>query len=313
MSEPTFTFGGTSGASFGGAAANGASDVIKDTTTQTFMADVIEASQQVPVLVDFWAPWCGPCKQLGPALEKVVTNARGAVKMVKLNIDENPEIPGQMGIQSVPTVVAFVGGRPVDAFSGALPESQIQKFIEKLAGPVGPSEAEMMLEQADAMLAAGDIANAVQLFAGVLSREPENAAAIAGIVQCQIKAGDLDRARQILESVPEEKAGDPAIAAARAALELAEQAEDTGDLAELQAAADAEPDNFQARFDLAVALGAHDRKNEAVDALIEIVRSDRTWNDEAARKQLLQFFEAWGFKDPASAYGRRKLSAVLFS
>ncbi|WP_321500714.1 thioredoxin [Breoghania sp.] len=313
MSEPTFTFGDTGGASFGGAAANGASDVIKDTTTQTFMADVIEASQQVPVLVDFWAPWCGPCKQLGPALEKVVTNARGAVKMVKLNIDENPEIPGQMGIQSVPTVVAFVGGRPVDAFSGALPESQIQKFVEKLAGPVGPSEAELMLEQAQAMLAADDIANAAQFFAGVLGREPENAAAIAGIVQCQIKAGDLDRARQILESVPAEKADDPAIAAARAALELAAQAEETGDLSELEAAVAADPGNVQARFDLAVALGAKGRKNEAVDALIEIVRSDRSWNDEAARKQLLQFFEAWGFKDPASAYGRRKLSAVLFS
>ncbi|WP_319774635.1 co-chaperone YbbN [Breoghania sp.] len=313
MSEPTFTFGDTGGANLGGAAANGASDVIKDTTTQTFMADVIEASQQVPVLVELWAPWCGPCKQLGPALEKVVTNARGAVKMVKLNIDENPEIPGQMGIQSVPTVVAFVGGRPVDAFSGALPESQIQKFVEKLAGPVGPSEAELMLEQAQTMLAADDIANAAQFFAGVLGREPENAAAIAGIVQCQIKAGDLDRARQILESVPAEKADDPAIAAARAALELAAQAEETGDLSELEAAVAADPGNFQARFDLAVALGAKGRKNEAVDSLIEIVRSDRSWNDEAARKQLLQFFEAWGFKDPASAYGRRKLSAVLFS
>ena len=313
MSEPTFTFGDTAGTAMPGQPANGAADVITDTTTATFMADVIDASQQVPVLVDFWAPWCGPCKQLTPALERVVRNARGAVRLAKMNIDENPEVPGQMGIQSVPTVVAFSGGRPVDAFAGAVPESQIQKFIEKLVGPVGASEAEMMLEQAGAMFAAGDIAAAAQFYAGVLAQEPGSIAAIAGLAQCQIKAGDHERARQILETVPPEKAGDPAIAAARAALDLAAQAEEAGDLAELQAAVDADPDNHQARLDLAIALSAHDRKTEAVDALIEIVRRDRTWNEDAARKQLLQFFEAWGFKDPASAYGRRKLSAQLFS
>ncbi|MDJ0930516.1 MAG: co-chaperone YbbN [Breoghania sp.] len=285
-------------------AATGGSDVIKDTTTATFMADVIEASQQVPVLVDFWAPWCGPCKQLTPTLEKVVMNARGAVRLVKLNIDENPEIPVQMGIQSVPTIVPF---------SGAVPESQIQKFIEKLAGPVDPSETEMMLEQAEAMFQSGDISSAAQFYAGVLGQEPTNAAAIAGIAQCQIKAGDHERARQALETVPPEKANDPAVVAAKAALDLATQAEAAGDLADLQAAVEADPNNHQARFNLAVALGAHDKKTEAVDALIEIVTRERGWNDEAVRKQLLQFFEAWGFKDPASAYGRRKFSAVLFS
>ena len=313
MSEPTFTFGGTGEAAMPGQASNGAGDVIKDTTTATFMADVIEASQQVPVLVDFWAPWCGPCKQLTPTLEKVVRNARGAVRLVKMNIDENPEIPGQMGIQSVPAVVAFSGGRPVDAFTGAQPESQIQQFIEKLAGPVGPSQTEMMLEQAETMFQSGDIASAAQLYAGVLGQERDNVVAMAGLAQCQLQAGDAERARQILDSVPAEKANDPAIAAARAALDLAAQAEAAGDLGELQAAVDADPDNHQARLDLAIALGAHNRKEEAVDALIDIVRRERTWNDEAARKQLLQFFEAWGFKDPASIYGRRKLSAVLFA
>ena len=313
MSEPTFTFGDTAGTATPDRAANGAGDVIIDTTTATFMTDVIDASQKVPVLVDFWAPWCGPCKQLTPALEKVVRNARGAVRLAKMNIDENPEIPGQMGIQSVPTVVAFSGGRPVDAFAGAVPESQIQKFIEKLAGPVGPSETDMMLEQADAMLEAGDIATAAQIYAGVLGQEPGNPAAIGGIAQCQIKAGDYERARQVLDTAPPEKASDPAIAAARAALDLAAQAEEAGDLAELQAAVDAAPDDHQARLDLAIALSAQGKKTEAVDALIEIVRRDRSWNEEAARKQLLQFFEAWGFKDPASAYGRRKLSAQLFS
>ncbi|AXS38798.1 thioredoxin [Breoghania sp. L-A4] len=311
MNEPTYTLG-ANGALFGGET-QADDGLIKDTTTQAFMADVIEESSNQPVLIDFWAPWCGPCKQLTPVIEKAVRNARGAVKLVKMNIDEHPEIPGQMGVQSIPAVVAFKDGRPLDGFMGAQTESQVQAFIERIAGPVGPSEADQMMEQAEAARAEGNWAVAAQAYVAVLQAEPDNAAAMAGLAHCYVGAGDLDRATQTLAAIAPEKANDPAVTAAKAALELAEQADKLGDLAELQARVASQPDDHQARFDLAVALSARGDKTDAVDQLMEIIVRDREWNEDGARKQLVQFFEAWGFKDPAAAYGRRKLSAVLFS
>ncbi|MAA99587.1 MAG: thioredoxin [Stappia sp.] len=296
--------------SLGGAPAAAGGD-IRDVTTQSFRDDVLEASRERPVLVDFWAPWCGPCRQLTPALEKAVTEARGAVVLAKMNIDEHPEIAGQLGIQSIPAVIAFKNGQPVDGFMGAQSESQVKAFIERIAGPVGPSESETYLAEAETARAAGDIGRAAQLFGAALSMEPDNTTAMGGLAQCYVAADALDKARQILEQVPEEKRADPAIAAAQAAIELAEQAAALGDLAELEARIENDPGDHQARFDLAVALAARD-KQAAVDHLIEIVRRDREWNEDGARKQLLQFFEAWGPKEPATGYGRRKLSSVLF-
>ena len=277
------------------------------------MADVIEASRHQPVLVDFWAPWCGPCRQLTPVLEKVVRAAKGAVRLVKMNIDQYPEVAGQLGIQSIPAVIAFKNGQPIDGFMGAQPESQIKAFIERLAGPIGASDAEQLLAEADAAREAKDYSGAAQLYGAVMASEPENAKAIAGLSRCYLGLGDLERARQALQMVPEAAANDPDVAAAKAAIALAEQAEQLGDLAELQAAVEADPDNHAARFDLAAALAARGDKTAAVDHLVEIVRRDRGWNEDGARKQLLQFFDAWGMKDPATGYGRRKLSSVLFS
>lgn len=329
MSNDGFSVGGSFGGSFGGGgygtppapgggagpAAGGAPavDVIRDVTTQSFMADVIEASRKQPVLVDFWAPWCGPCKQLTPVLEKAVRDARGAVVLAKMNIDDHPEVAGQLGIQSIPAVIAFKNGQPVDGFMGAQQESQVKAFIERIAGPIGPSDLEQVIAQAEAAREAGDLAQAAQLYAAALSMEPESAAAIGGLAQCYVAAEALDKAREVLAMAPEAAAADPAISAARAALDLADQASNLGDLAGLEARIAENPSDYQARFDLAVALGSSAaRRQEAVDQLIEIVRHDREWNEDGARKQLLQFFEAWGHKDPATAYGRRRLSAVLF-
>lgn len=329
MSNDGFSVGGSFGGSFGGggygtppapgggagSAAGGApaADVIRDVTTQSFMADVIEASRKQPVLVDFWAPWCGPCKQLTPVLEKAVRDARGAVVLAKMNIDDHPEVAGQLGIQSIPAVIAFKNGQPVDGFMGAQQESQVKAFIERIAGPIGPSDLEQVVAQAEAAREAGDLAQAAQLYAAALSMEPESAAAIGGLAQCYVAAEALDKAREVLAMAPEAAAADPAISAARAALDLADQASNLGDLAGLEARIAENPSDYQARFDLAVALGSSAaRRQEAVDQLIEIVRHDREWNEDGARKQLLQFFEAWGHKDPATAYGRRRLSAVLF-
>lgn len=304
------------GGSMGGGNGGGdtpAGDLIFDVTTQTFMADVMEASRQQPVLVDFWAPWCGPCKQLTPIIEAAVKAAGGRVKLAKMNIDDHPEIAGQMGIQSIPAVVAFKDGQPVDGFMGAQPESQIQAFIERVAGPAPVSQTDTFLEQGAELLLAKDYGQAAQLFGAVMQMEPDNVTAIAGLAQCYIGADDLERAKQALELVPEEKHSDEAYVAAKAAVELAEQAASLGDLAELQDRIAKDPLDLQARFNLALGLNGKGDKEGAVDELIEIVRRDREWNEDGARKQLLQFFEAWGFKDPASAYGRRKLSSVLFS
>jgi putative thioredoxin len=292
------------------AAADG---LVKDTTTAAFRQDVIQESSKQPVLVDFWAPWCGPCKQLTPVIEKAVKAAGGKVKLVKMNIDEHPQIPGQLGIQSIPAVIAFTKGQPVDGFMGALPESQVKGFIERLVGPVGPSPAEDLLAQADARAAEGDAGAAAELYAAVLAQDPENVAAIAALAKLHLDLDDLEGAKRFLAMAPSAKENDPAIAGARAAIELAEQAASLGDTGEFERRLEANPLDHQARFDLALALNARGRREEAIDALIDIVRRERTWNDEAARKQLVQFFEAWGPTDDMTVLGRRRLSSVLFA
>jgi putative thioredoxin len=288
-------------------------DLVKDTTTATFRQDVIAESMRQPVLVDFWAPWCGPCKQLTPVLEKAVKAAGGKVKLVKMNIDEHPQIAGQLGVQSIPAVFAFQRGQPVDGFMGALPEGQVKGFIERLVGPLGPSAAEDLIAQADELAAEGDVGAAAELYAAVLTQDPDNVKALAALVKLHVDLGDLDGAKRFLAMAPQAKATDPAIAGARAAIELAEQASAVGDLGDLQRRVDADPLDHQARFDLAVALSARGKRAEAVDHLLEIVRRDRSWNEDGARKQLVQFFEAWGPTDEMTIAGRRRLSAVLFA
>jgi putative thioredoxin len=287
--------------------------LVKDTTTQGFRQDVIAESMTQPVLVDFWAPWCGPCKQLTPVIEKAVASAGGKVKLVKMNIDEHPQIAGQLGIQSIPAVIAFSKGQPVDGFMGAVPESQIKQFIERLVGPLGPGPAAEMIAAAEAAADAGDATSAMELFAMVLAQEPDNLQAIAGMAGLRLDLDDLDGARQALALAPADKAADPALAGVRAAIELAEQAAALGDVSGLAQAVEADPKNHQARFDLALALNARDQRDEAVDHLVHIIKTDRAWNEDGARKQLLQFFEAWGPMDEASIAGRRKLSALLFA
>ncbi|HST93596.1 MAG TPA: thioredoxin [Microvirga sp.] len=288
-------------------------DLVKDTTTASFRQDVLAESMKQPVLVDFWAPWCGPCKQLTPVLEKAVRAAGGKVKLVKMNIDEHPQIAGQLGVQSIPAVFAFQRGQPVDAFMGALPESQIKGFIERLVGPLGPSAADEILAEADRLAAEGDAGGAAELYAAVLSQDPENAPALAALAKLHVELGDLEGARRLLDAAPAAKAKDPAILGARAAIELAEQAGSLGDIAELQRTVEADPLDHQARFDLAIALNARNRREEAANHLLEIIRRDRNWNDDGARKQLVQFFEAWGPMDEMTLAGRRRLSSILFA
>ena len=287
-------------------------DLIKDTTTKDFMRDVIDASREVPVLVDFWAPWCGPCRQLTPLLEKVVRAARGAVKLVKLNIDEHPQIPGQMGVQSIPAVFAFQDGRPVDGFTGALPEGRIKAFIARLIGD-SAADAAADLEIAEAALAAGDVNAAAQAFAEILQKDAENERAVAGLAKCYIKTGDLTRAEQTLALVPPAKAGSASVASARASLEVARKAATAGDVETLRAKIEANPNDTQSRFDLALALNARGDRQGALDELLTIMRKDRAFNDDAARKQLLQLFDAWGGSDPVTISGRQRLSSLLFT
>ncbi len=299
----------------GDPAAPALKDLIKESNTEGFAKDVIEASAEVPVLVDFWAPWCGPCKQLTPLLEKIVTAARGAVKMVKINIDENQAVAQQLRVQSIPAVFAFFKGQPVDGFVGAQSESTVRAFVERLAGgAVGPSPLDEALEQAGAAREAGDFAGAAQLYGQVLQQQADNAVALAGLARCYVGNGDLERAEQTLELVPTEKAGQADVAAARAEIELARQSGGAaGELEPLRAAVAADENDHQARHDLALALFAAGDKEGAVDQLIESVGRDRAWNDEAARKQLLTFFDALGATDPLTVSGRRRLSAILFS
>jgi putative thioredoxin len=295
-------------------AGTAAADVsIKDTTTQTFVKDVIEESRRQPVLVDFWAPWCGPCKQLTPVLEKVVKAAKGKVKLVKMNIDEHPSIAGQLGIQSIPAVIAFVNGQPADGFMGALPESQVVAFLERLTRDKIGGEVKDLLAGADAALAKGDATGAAEIYAQVLAEDATNAAALAGLVRCYVQTGALDQARQTLAMIPNDKQNDAAVAAARAALELADQAKTVGPVADLEQKVTANPLDHQARFDLALALNSKGRRQDALEQLITIVKRDRKWNDDGARKQLVQFFDAWGPTDEATIEGRKRLSSILFA
>jgi putative thioredoxin len=300
----------------GGGAPQAAPDLIKDTTTQTFVKDVIEESKRQPVLIDFWAEWCGPCKQLTPILEKAVRNAKGRVKLVKMNIDQHPAIPGQMGIQSIPAVIAFVNGQPADGFMGAIPESQVNAFIDKLTKGVPaagePNIAEILAE-AEAVLADGDAAGAAQIYAEVLALDSTNIPALAGLAKCYVTTGAIEQAKQTLAMVPESKRNDAGVKAVQAAIDLAEQAQSVGPVAELEQKVAANPLDHQARFDLATALNAAGKRSEATAQLLELIRRDRKWNDDGARKQLVQFFEAWGGADEATVEGRKRLSTILFS
>ncbi len=290
-----------------------ADPLVKETTTQTFVKDVIEESKQQPVLIDFWAPWCGPCKQLTPILEKAVRAAKGKVKLVKMNIDEHPAIPGQMGIQSIPAVIAFVNGQPADGFMGALPEGQVVAFLERLTkGSIG-GEAKDLLKAADTALAEGDAAGAATLYGQLLTEDNGNVQGLAGLARCYVETGALDQARQTLAMIPDSKRGESAVTAAQAALQLAEQSKSLGPLAELEQKVAADPLDHQARFDLALALNGKGRRLDALDNLIAIVKRDRKWNDDAARKELVQFFDAWGPADEATIEGRKRLSSILFA
>jgi putative thioredoxin len=287
---------------------------VKDVGIETFEADVIAASREAPVIVDFWAPWCGPCKQLGPLLEKVVNEAKGAVRLVKINIDENQEIARQLRIQSIPTVYAFKNGQPVDGFMGAIPESQLRAFVQHLTGgEAGHDHADEVLAMADEAFAAGDIGEAAQAYAHVLQDEPGNPKAVAGLARCYLKSGDLERARTTLQLVRPDGATDEAIRAIEAELKLREQAADVGDTAGLRAKLEADPNDHQARYDLALALDAKGDREGALNELLESVRRDRKWNDEAARKHIVTLFEALGPADPLTLAARHKLSSILFA
>jgi len=286
--------------------------LISDSTEATFMQDVVEASKEVPIIVDFWAPWCGPCKTLGPMLEQAVTEAGGKVRMVKVNVDENPQISAQLKIQSIPTVYAFFDGKPVDGFQGAVQGSEITAFVAKMAelGPDGGlAEA---VEAAEAMLAEGAAVDAAETFAAILEEEPDNAAAYGGLVRAHLALDDLEQAEAILNGAPAEISAAPELELAHAQLELAKQAADAGPVAELRAAVDADPASNQARFDLALALHANGDVQEAVDELLELFRRDREWDGGAAKSQLFTIFDALQAQDPIALNGRRKLSSMIF-
>jgi putative thioredoxin len=288
-------------------------EVVKDADTRSFMADVIQASRAQPVIVDFWAPWCGPCKQLGPILERVVRNAGGKVRLVKINIDDNPELAQQLRIQSIPMVYAFSHGQPVDGFAGALPESQIKAFVERLTGPLGPAPEEVAIEQAKALAEAGQLDRAARVYEQILDAEPGNPEALAGLARARIGLGRLAAARELLAQVPKEHANHVDVDGARAALSLAEEAGALPDPKALEARLQANDNDHAARLDLATALFLRGQVEPAIEHLLTIIRKDREWQDQAARKQLVKLFEALGPKHPATISGRRRLSAVLFS
>ncbi len=295
-------------------AAPSAGDLIKDTTTASFGDDVVQASRSQTVLVDFWAPWCGPCKQLAPALEKVVREAGGRVRLVKMNIDEHPAIAGQLGIQSIPAVIAFRDGQPVDGFMGAIPESQIREFVDKVAGPGGAETAAAdALEAAAALRAEGDLGGAGQVYATVLGDAPDNLEALAGLAEVLLDMGDTERAGEVMARAPEGSDEAPELAGVKARLALAAQVAELGDPVALERRLAENPKDHQARFDLALVHNALGRREAAADGLLAIMKADRAWNDDGARRQLLQFFEAWGMADDATLTARRKLSSLLFS
>jgi len=300
----------------GGGAAAGDANLVKNGSTATFMADVIDASHDAAIVVDFWAPWCGPCKQLGPALEKAVRDAKGAVRLVKINIDENQDLAAQMRIQSIPAVYAFKDGRPVDGFVGALPDSQVKQFVGKLAAAAAPgaspiAEAVALAKEA---FAAGDLPRAANVFAQIIQHDPGNVDAMAGMARIAIAKKDLKQAKEILEKIPAEHANHAEVTAARAGLELAEAgAKAQGAVGELKARLERDPKDHQARIDLASALFAAGEREPAIDQLLELVRRDREWNEQAARKQLVKFFEAMGPADPLTLTARRRLSSLLFA
>jgi putative thioredoxin len=290
-----------------------AGDLIKDGSEATFMQDVIEASKTVPVIVDFWAPWCGPCKQLGPALEAAVTAAGGKVRMVKVNVDENQMIAGQLRIQSIPTVYAFFDGKPVDGFQGALPASELKVFVDRVAALAGDGGLAEALDAAEAMLAEGAAVDAAETFAAILGEEPENPAAFGGLVRSYLALEELDRAKGLLEAVPASIASAKEVEAVRAQIALMEQAAEAGPVNDLRAAVEADPANAQARFDLALALHAAGQIDAAVDELLELFRRDRDWNEGAAKAQLLTIFDALKPQDPIVLKGRRRLSSMIFA
>jgi putative thioredoxin len=298
----------------GAVTAPAAADLIKDTTTAAFANDVIKESRNQPVLVDFWAPWCGPCKQLTPVLEKAVRAAAGQVKLVKMNIDEHPSIAGQLGIQSIPAVIAFKNGQPVDGFMGAVPETQIDAFIKRLGGGDGGKQqiADALTAAKDAV-AAGDAEGAAQAYEAILRQAPETVEAIAGLADLHFEAGDADAARKVLAGAPQSKADAPEIAAVHAKIALAEQSADLGDAAELERRLAVDPKDHEARFDLAMIQNGRGEREAAADSLLTIVKADRGWKDDGARAQLLKLFEAWGPTDDATLAARRKLSSLLFS
>lgn len=288
-------------------------DAVKDSDTASFAQDVLLASRETPVIVDLWAPWCGPCKTLGPMLEKIVKDSAGAVKLVKINIDENQQLAQQLRVQSIPAVFAFVDGQPVDGFVGALPESQLKQFVQRLTGDQGPSQIEQALEVAKQALESGELDQALGIYGQIVRAEPGNPAALAGMAQCYLQNGDVEQATQALDGVAEADRKHADVVSAQAAIDLAGQAGDAGEIGPLRAAVAANAGDHQARFDLAMALVGQGHREEAVDALLEIVRRDRQWNDEAARKQLLTLFEAFGPTDELTVSARRRLSSILFS
>jgi len=288
-------------------------DAIKDGDTASFAVDVIEASRKVPVIVDFWAPWCGPCKTLGPTIEKAVKASGGQVKLVKINVDENQELAQQLRVQSIPAVFAFNDGKPVDGFVGAQSESQVKAFIQRLTGDAGPSPIERALEQGEAALVAGEVDAAADIFGQILRADAESSRAIAGLCQCLIESGEWEEARQMLDGLEGKLATEPAIQSARAALELAEQSADVGDVSALRAQLEADGNDHEARLELSKALFAAGQREAAVEELLESISRDRNWSEEAARKQLLTLFEAFGHADELTVSARRRLSSILFS